>query len=100
MATYTATTNPMIITSAATVVATRPFLVKRIEWLSPAAPGDRLVVADLTPNIIVEGTCEVSLQSQILWSGPQKLTLPGRVSTPTGSWQVSTISSGSLLIWF
>src|SRR5271157_72847 len=99
MATYTATTNPMIITTAATVVSTRPFLAKRIEWLTPTTIGHQVVVSDLTPNVIIEGTCEVASQSQILWSGPQKLTLPGEAGVAGGSWQVSTIQSGSLLIW-
>jgi hypothetical protein len=100
MATYTATTCPMIITAAATVVATRPFLAKRIEWLTPVTIGDRLVVSDLNNNIIIEGTCEVASQSQILWTGPQKLTLKGSATQTAGSWQVSTITSGNLLIWF
>jgi len=91
----------MSITSAATVVASRPFLVKRIEWLTPVNIGDKVVIADTdaSPNLIIAGTCEVASQSQILWSGPQKLTLPGK-ATQTASWQVSTIQSGSLLIWF
>jgi hypothetical protein len=103
MATYTATTSPMIITSAATVVATnypRPFLAKRIEWLTPVTPGDRLVATDLNGNIICEGTCEVASQSQILWSGPAKLTFPGKSGLPGGSWQIATINSGSFLMWF
>ena len=103
MATYTATTSPMIITSAATVTSTnfpRPFLAKRIEWLTPVAPGDRCVGSDLNNNVIFEGTCEVASQSQILWAGPQKLTLPGKSGNLGGSWQISTITSGSLLIWF
>lgn len=103
MATYTATTNPMIISSAATVVATlspRPFLAKRIEWYAPATVGNQVVVSDLNNNVIIEGTCEVASQSQILWAGPQKLTLRGSATNTAGSWQVSTIQSGSLIIWY
>ncbi len=94
------TQNPLIIDTAATIAFTRPILVKRIEWLTPVTVGDKVVVADLVPNTIVQGTCEVISQSQILWSGPQKLTLPGFTSKAGGSWQVSTITSGKLLIWF
>ena len=99
MATFTATANPMIISSAATVVSTRPFLVKRIEWFAPATVGNNVVVADQNGNIFVEGTCEVASQSQVLWSGPQKLTLPANTGNAKG-WQVSTIQSGSLIIWY
>jgi hypothetical protein len=99
MATFTPTTNPMSITSAATVVASRPFLVKKMEWLTPVTIGDKVIVADLGGNMIMAGTCEVASQSQILWSGVGKLTLPGK-ATATASWQVSTINSGSLLIWW
>lgn len=100
MATFTPTTDPMIITSAATVVATRPFLAKRIEWYIPATVGDKVIATDLNSNVLFEGTCEVASQSQILWAGPQKLTLPGKSGNAGGSWQITTISSGSLLIWF
>jgi hypothetical protein len=100
MATFTPTTNPMIITSAATVVATRPFLAKRIEWYAPQTIGNYVSITDLNANIIIEGTCEVASQSQILWSGPNKLTLPGKATVTTGSWVVPTIQSGSLIIWW
>lgn len=99
MATFTATTNPMIITSAATVVSSRPYLAKRIEWYAPTTVGNQVVVTDLNGNVLVEGTCEVASQSQILWTGPQKLTFPGK-ATQTASWMVATINSGSLIIWF
>lgn len=94
------TTDPLILDTAATIAFTRPLLVKRIEWFSPVATTDAVVLADLAGNIIVEGKCEVPAQSQILWGGPQKLTLPGKSTNPNGSWQVSTINSGKLLIWF
>lgn len=100
MATFTPSTNPMVITSAATVVATRPFLAKRIEWLTPLTIGDKVIAQDIGGNMIFEGTCEVASQSQILWSGPQKLTLPGKSGNAGGSWQISSIGSGSLIIWF
>lgn len=96
----TITSNPLFINTAATIAFTRPILAKRIEWLTPINIGDKVVVADLVPNTILQGTCEVASQSQILWSGPQKLTLPGRQSASGGSWQVSTINSGTLLIWY
>lgn len=106
MATFTPTTNPMVITTAATVVSSRPFLVRRIEWFSPVATTDSCSIMDLNSNTIIEGKCEVPGQSQILWPGPAKLTLPGKAAglgtsgNPGGSWQVSTITSGTLLIWF
>src|ERR1035441_4279913 len=94
------TQDPLIIDTAATIAFTRPILCKRIEWLTPVTIGDKLVIADLVPNTIIQGTCEVASISQVLWAGPQKLTLPGFTSKPNGSWQVSTITSGKLLIWF
>lgn len=104
----TLTTNPLIINTAATISTTtvRPILAKRIEWLTPINIGDKVIIADVGGNTILQGTCEVASQSQILWSGPQKLTLPGKQASfagtgnPAGSWQVSTINSGSLLVWF
>jgi hypothetical protein len=94
------TTDPLILDTAATIAFTRPILAKRIEWYVPTTVGHQVIVTDLNSNVIVEGTCEVISQSQILWSGPQKLTLPGFVSKPNGSWQVTTIQSGKLIIWF
>jgi hypothetical protein len=104
----TLTTNPLIITTAATISTTtvRPLLAKRIEWLTPVNIGDKVIAQDLTGNVIFEGTCEVASQSQILWSGPQKLTLPGKQASfagtgnAAGSWQIATINSGTLLVWF
>ena len=104
----TLTVNPLFITTAATISTTtvRPILAKRIEWLTPVNIGDKAIIADLGGNIICEGVCEVASQSQILWAGPQKLTLPGKQASfagagnAAGSWQVSTINSGTLLIWF
>lgn len=94
------TTDPLILDTAATIAFTRPLLVKRIEWLTPLLTTDAVSLTDLNGNIIVQGKCEVASQSQILWTGPQKLTLPGKPSNPNGSWQVATINSGKLLIWF
>jgi len=104
----TLTSNPLFINTAATIsMATiRPLLVKRIEWLTPITIGDKVIASDLNGNTIFQGTCEVASQSQILWNGPQKLTLPGKQSglgttgNAAGSWQVSTIQSGTLLIWY
>ncbi len=84
----------------------RPILVKRIEWLTPVNIGDKAIIADVGGNIVCQGTCEVASQSQILWSGPQKLTLPGKQASfagagnAAGSWQVTTINSGKLLVWY
>jgi len=108
MATFTPSTNPMIIpapalTATTTVVLSRPILAKRIEWLAPITVGDTIKITDTGGNIIAEGVCEVASQSQILWTGPQKLTLPGKAGT-TASWQVinaySAASSAALIVWF
>jgi hypothetical protein len=93
------TQNPLQINTTATIAIARPILARRIEWYVPLTVGATVIAGDLNGNILFEGTCEVSLQSQILWTGPQKLTLPGKVGNPNGSWQVS-ITSGTLLIWF
>ena len=100
MATFTPTANPMSITAAATVVATRPFLAKFIEWVAPATLANSCVIADLNGNLIAEGFCSVVNQAVTLWPGPTRLTLKGSATVSTGSWQVSTIQSGTLLIWF
>src|ERR1700719_3159882 len=110
MATFTPTTNPMIIpapalTATTTIVLSRPILAKRIEWYVPTTIGGTIKITDASSslNIIDEGTCEVASQSQILWSSPQKLTLPGKSGT-TSSWQVvnayAAASSAALIIWF
>src|SRR6266567_4393362 len=104
----TLTTNPLFIDTAATIsmATVRPILVKRIEWLTPVNIGDKAIIADVGGNIVCQGTCEVASQSQILWSGPQKLTLPGKrasfagAGNAAGSWQVTTINSGKLLVWY
>jgi len=108
MATFTPTTNPMIIpapalTATTTIILSRPILAKRIEWYAPITIGDTIKATDLNGNVIVEGTCEVASQSQILWTGPQKLTFKG-AATQSTSWQVinaySAASSSALIIWF
>ena len=104
----TLTTNPLFIDTAATIsmATVRPLNVKRIEWLTPGAIGDKVFIADIGGNVICKGTCEVASQSQILWSGPQKLTLPGKQASfagagnAAGSWAVTTINSGQLIIWY
>lgn len=96
----TLTCNPLFINTAATMAFTRPILAKRIEWLTPVNIGDKVVIADLNGNLILQGTCEVASQSQILWNGPHRLTLRGSATNTAGSWQVSTINTGTLLIWF
>ena len=107
-ATFTPTTNPMIIPASALVVTTsailsRPIFAKRIEWFQPLTTLDTIKLVDINGNILVEGACEVASQSQILWAGPQKLTLPGKAAA-TSSWSVinnyATGSSATLIIWF
>jgi hypothetical protein len=112
MATYTATTNPMIIAAAATVCVagtggtiTRPINVKLIEWVGATAAGT-FALTDLNGNVIVEATCPVTNQNVTPWPGPIKLVLPGKQASfastgnPAGSWQVATLTSGTLLIWY
>src|ERR1700690_476983 len=94
------TTDPLILDSTGTIAFTRPLLVKRVEWYVPTTIGHQAIIADLGGNVILEGTCEVASQSQILWSGPQKLTLPGKSGNANGSWQVVSIQSGKLLVWY
>ena len=108
MANFTPSTNPMIIpatalTATSSVILSRPVLAKRIEWYVPQNVGDTIKGVDINGNILFEGTCEVASQSQILWAGPQKLTLPGKSSTAS-SWQVvynyTAASSAALIVWF
>lgn len=108
MATFTATTNPMIIpapalTATTTIILSRPIMAKRIEWFVPITIGDTIQIQDIGGNVINKGVCEVASQSQILWTGPQKLTLPGKAAT-TSSWQVvnayNAASSAALIVWF
>jgi hypothetical protein len=110
MATYTATTSPMIITSAATVTfinnQTRPCNAKRIEWVAPTTIGNTLSIQDLSGNTIFQETAGATLTSIVLWPGPGKFMLPGKQASfastgnPGGSFVVATIASGSLLIWY
>jgi hypothetical protein len=108
MASYTATTNPMIIpapalTATTSIVMNHPVFAKRIEWYAPITIGDTISVQDFNGNVIVQGKCEVASQSQILWTGPQKLTLPNKVGS-TSSWQVvnayNAASTSTLLVWY
>lgn len=105
----TLTTNPLVIDTAATIAVgspTRPILAKRIEWIGPATVGNTAIIADLGGNILADGICAVVNQAVTLWPGPIKLTLPGKQASfagagnPNGSWQVTTIQSGKLLVWF
>lgn len=108
MANFTPTTCPMIVpapalTATSTVILSRPILAKRIEWYVPTTVGDTVKITDINGSIIAQGTCEVASQSQILWAGPQKLTLPGKSGT-TSSWQVinayNAASSSTLIVWY
>jgi hypothetical protein len=109
MATYTATTSPMIITSAATVTfvnGPRPCNAKRIEWVGATTIGNTLSIQDLSGNPIFAETVGSTLSSIVLWPGPGKFMLPGKqasfasVGNAGGSWVVATIASGSLLVWY
>jgi hypothetical protein len=80
-----------------------PLFAKRIEWYIPNAVGDKVVAQDFNGNIMFEATCEVASQSQILWTGPIKMTLPNKVGS-TSSWQVvnnyASASSTVLILWY
>lgn len=105
----TLTTNPLLINTAATIAVggvSRPINAKFIEWIGPATIGNTVVIADLGGNLIAQGFCSVVNQAVTLWPGPTKLVLPGKQASfagtgnPSGSWQVSTIQSGTLLVWY
>jgi hypothetical protein len=110
MAVFTPTTDPMIIPAPAltattsVVFAHRPIQAKRIEWYNPNAVGDTVQVTDLGGNVLAQGTCEVALQSQIIWAGPQKLNLPENNKAGTTGWQVinayASASTAALIIWY
>lgn len=92
------------LTATTTIVLTRPIMAKRIEWYSPITIGDTIQATDLNGNVIIQGKCEVASQSQILWTGPNKLTFKGTQSNTAGSWQVinayAAASTSSLIIWW
>ncbi len=96
----TITTNPLVIDTAATIAFTRPLLAKFIEWVAPTTAGQVCVIADIGGNIIAKGVCAVANTAVTLWPGPIRLTLPGKSGNANGSWQVSTIQAGQLLIWY
>jgi hypothetical protein len=85
---------------------TRPCNAKRIEWVGPVTPGDNLVIQDIGGNIIFKEQAPATFASVVLWPGPGKFMLPGKQASfagtgnPGGSWQVATINSGSLLVWY
>jgi hypothetical protein len=99
----------MLITSAATVTfvnGPRPCNAKRIEWVGTVTPGDNLVIADIGGNTIFKEQAPATFASVVLWPGPGKFMLPGKqasfasVGNAGGSWQVSTINSGTLMVWY
>lgn len=97
------TQNPILLDTTATIAFNRPILVKRIEWYKPQSIGDSFTITDLNSNILNEGTCEVALQSQITWSGPIRLTLPGKVGNANGSWiftETAATTASAVLIWY
>jgi hypothetical protein len=105
----TLTTNPLVINTAATIAVggtVRPINAKFIEWVGAATVGNTCTIADIGGNVIAQGQCAVVGAAVTLWPGPTKLVLPGKQASfagagnPSGSWQVSTIQSGTLYIWF
>src|SRR5208282_4592042 len=106
MATFTATTSPMLITSAATVTfaVPRPCNAKRIEWVGATTLGHVCAIADIdsTPNVIFSETAGQTLTGITMWPGPGKFMLPGKQPSfagsgnAGGSFQVTTIQSGTL----
>lgn len=102
MANFTPTTNPMSITATGTCIASRPFLAKEILWYATGTGTAACVMADLNSNVLAQGIINATLGNSVvtLWAaGGTKLTLPGK-ATATASWQVSTLTFGSLLIYF
>jgi hypothetical protein len=97
---WTATTVPAQLKPPATAASTspparnEPINARRIEWFGPASTSDSAVITDINGNVILEGTCETALVSQVLWSGPT--TLPLKM----GGWVLSTLGSGKLLIYY
>jgi hypothetical protein len=71
-----------------------PINARRIEWYGPASTSDSAVITDINGNVILEGTCETALVSQVLWSSTE--TLPLKM----GGWVLKTLGSGKLLIYF
>jgi hypothetical protein len=68
--------------------------ISKIEWYKPASIGDTFSILDAGGNVLVEGTCEVALQSQVYPFQPQR-----QWSKATG-WYLSQISSGTILVYF
>lgn len=87
------TTNPLILDTAATITFNRPLLVKRIDWIGPATVANTAIVTDIGGNILAQGICAVVNQDVVMWAGPQKLTLKS-------PFQVTTIDSGKMLVWY
>jgi hypothetical protein len=98
MASNSLKTNPVLISSAlssykqnAGLGSFQTVILKKIEWLSPANPGDTANIVDpTTGNIIQPFTCETAGQSQLIDWSPRPL----RVS----DFAVPVISSGELVI--
>jgi hypothetical protein len=97
---WTATTIPAALLSPTAAASTSPparnapLNVKRIEWYGPASTSDSAVITDINGNVILEGTCETALVSQVLWSSGNP-TLPLKM----GGWVLKTLGSGKLLIY-
>lgn len=100
------TQNPLRIDTAATIAFTRPVLAKMIEWSGIGAALSSVTIADLGGNVILQAVSGTNTSNMTIWQGPTRLTLPGKQASfagsglPNGSWQVSTITSGVLWIWF
>lgn len=94
------TTNPLYIDTAATIAFTRPILPKQIDWINPGTVGNSVLIQDIGGNTLFSAVCGQVSTTVRLWPGPQRFILPGKSGNAGGSWQVSTIQSGVLLVWF
>lgn len=88
------TNNPLTIDTAATITFSRPLLAKDIQWVGAATVGNQAIITDLGGNIRAQAKCAVVNQTVELWAGGQ-----GRL-TLKSPFVVSTINSGTLMIWY
>lgn len=96
-----ATQDPLILDTtfssplASTRISSGDIRATKIEWKSPTTIGHNFTITDnaTTPKTLLEGTCEVALQSQV-WTFVRPLILK------QNGWNVPTLDSGKLEIWF
>lgn len=62
-----------------------------IFWLQPSTAGHTFVIGDPAGNTIFTGYCEANNQSQYFAVAP---------ATRWFDWQLTTLASGTLYIWF